>query len=126
MSIHLIGVYGTLRKGYGNHRLLETSKFVGTGKTVEKLLLTQRGIPYLTRNRKNEHPEAISNVVIEIYEVDRATLPRLDALEGHPNWYYRDVVEVEMEDGSILSPEIYLNDQSMATPNPSGDFVNRV
>ncbi|WP_457623862.1 gamma-glutamylcyclotransferase, partial [Persephonella sp.] len=32
----LIFVYGTLRKGFGNHRLLENAEFLGIGRTKEK------------------------------------------------------------------------------------------
>lgn len=122
--MHLVGVYGTLRQGYGNHRLLQepTTEFVGTGRTVETLVLQQAGIPYVSREKVNRPGYKGSKVVIEVYKVTPTTLRRLDSLEGHPDWYFRAVVPVQLEDGSIVEPEIYLNEGSSAMENPTGDY----
>lgn len=35
-----------------------------------------------------------AGVVGEIYKVDKQTLSELDTLEGHPNWYRREPIDV--------------------------------
>ena len=67
-------VYGTLRSGYGNHRLLEGSILEGRGVIPGRLYVC--GLPYY----KNE---GTGDVHGELYRVTDETLRRLDALEGH-------------------------------------------
>lgn len=38
-------------------------------------------------------------VVVELYEVDNASMSRLDRLEGYPSYYNRRIVDVHTEDG---------------------------
>jgi gamma-glutamylcyclotransferase (GGCT)/AIG2-like uncharacterized protein YtfP len=119
----LIAVYGTLRKGWGNHRLIADAEFVGKGKTKEDLVLTQSGIPYVSRQKVGNPDYPASKVTVEIYRVtDPWMMNSLDSLEGHPEWYFRSPVEVELEDGNELVAEIYLNERSVGRPNASGDF----
>lgn len=128
MTKHLIGVYGTLRKGFGNHGLFhreDTTEFVGKGKSIEPLVLQQQGIPYVSKKKVGQPGFKGSNVVIEVYAVTPSTLSRLDSLEGHPNWYFRHPVPVLLENGETVVPEVYLNEGSSAPENPTGDFANR-
>ena len=90
-------VYGTLMHGHGNHRLLEHSRFVG--KAVSEPVFTMLhmgGCPGIIRSGKT----AIHG---EVYEVNEATLRRLDQLEGHPSFYERQPLSVTTEDGQILT-----------------------
>lgn len=81
----LVAVYGTLREGHGNHRLLEGSKYHGTEQSVPEFTLNSLGgLPALTAGE--------GEVVIELYEVDDATFSRLDQLEGYPDFYDRRVI----------------------------------
>jgi gamma-glutamylaminecyclotransferase len=82
-------VYGTLRRGEGNHRLLEHVKLLASVKTAPiYTLISLGGCPGLLANGKT----AITG---ELYEVDTSTLARLDELEGHPRLYQRSAVEIE-------------------------------
>ena len=81
-----IFVYGSLKKDYWNHRYLGDSKFVTKLNLMGYKLYTD-GIPYMV---KTAIPE--DRVAGEIYEVDDDTLGLLDDLEGHPNWYKREIV----------------------------------
>lgn len=81
-----VAVYGTLKRGKGNHPLLSEAMFVGTAKTKNKypLVIRNWGLPFLINK-----PNVGYNVEVEIYLIDQDMLNRLDILEGHPDWYRR-------------------------------------
>ena len=109
---NLIFVYGTLKKGFHNHHLLEQSEFVGSGWTVEKYALYHDGIPYVVKD------EAISRIQGEVYSVDDDTLEVLDRFENHSEWYCREQVEVTMDlVDDLLVAWLYFN------PDPKGELV---
>ena len=101
----LVAVYGTLRKGYGNHRLLAgaQSEFVGTGNTRDKYLLdASASIPYVYYGVKDKE------VPVEVYKPSGDDVwQSLDTLEGHPWHYTRDLIEVELEDGKTVHAWLY-------------------
>lgn len=111
-----IFVYGTLMSGFGNNRLLSGSKFIGNAITKEKYTMRSRGIPFVNENKPT------SNIHGEVYKVDKPTLSQLDSLEGHPNWYYRKEIDLEMEDGSEIVAEIYFNDDKSCSIVESGKY----
>ncbi|MGA2226610.1 MAG: gamma-glutamylcyclotransferase family protein [Syntrophobacteraceae bacterium] len=116
---HLAFVYGTLRKGQGNHYLLDRSKFLGNAKTKMRYALYGSGVPFLSRTR------AISQVIGEVYSIDDATLKRLDQLEGHPDAYKREQAEVVLQDGTELIAWIYFCDVAEGDLIESGDFLQK-
>jgi gamma-glutamylcyclotransferase (GGCT)/AIG2-like uncharacterized protein YtfP len=71
----LVGVYGTLKKGYPNHRYLNQSKLVDEG-WIDGVQLYDLG-PFPAAVKGGENP-----VYVEVYEVNEDTLPRIDHLEG--------------------------------------------
>jgi len=81
----VVGVYGTLRKGYGNHRLLESSEFLGNAKL--------RGTMYSLGPFPAISVHGNTDLHLELYQVDAPTLRNLDGLEGHPHFYQRQKVE---------------------------------
>ena len=85
---HMVFVYGTLKRGFSNNRLLSGSKFLGEARTEGKFALYESGIPFVIEI------ERVSQISGEVYEVDERTLALLDRLEGHPDWYCRKIVEV--------------------------------
>jgi len=102
----LVAVYGTLRKGQGNHRVMGDSKFINSGKTVEQFTLTDYcsgGFPALDKTVPTH------NVVMEVYEVvDANGASRIDQLEGYGHGFYdRSVVEVELADGTVVEAWTY-------------------
>ena len=73
-----VAVYGSLRQGMGNHRLLEGQEFVGTTVTSEKFAMySLGGFPKVAL-----HGEKVSPIVVEIYNVNEQGLSRLNMLEG--------------------------------------------
>lgn len=87
---HLLAVYGTLRKGYGNHRLLNGARFI-RDQWLAGFIMCGTSIPFVFSSRLPGQ-----EIKIEIYEVDQKTLERIDRLEGHPNWYRREMVETDV------------------------------
>lgn len=103
---HLIAVYGTLKKDYSNyHHYLSQSKYVGPGMTMEKYPLIIEGLPFLLNKPGEGH-----YVNVDLFLVDNDTLHMIDMLEGHPNWYFREKIEVDTKDGTVLTASIYFNE----------------
>jgi gamma-glutamylaminecyclotransferase len=98
---HLIAVYGTLKKGFGNHRLLVNSKFIGSYVTESKHVMINHGIP--EASPKWDIGKQLS---VELYEVNDKVLEDLDSLEGSPDWYYRYPVKLIGYDGIV---EMYVS-----------------
>lgn len=74
-------VYGTLRRGGSNHRLLRTSRRLGAWVTPRAYRMLDLGAyPGVVYGEDAIHGE--------VYAVSPAVLRRLDALEDHP-WRYR-------------------------------------
>ena len=109
---HLVFVYGTLRQGFSNHYLLETSIWKDYSETVEKYAMFEQGIPFVSKN--------ISLIAItgEVYEVSDDVLGYLDLLEGHPHAYKREQVEVKLKfTNEIVKAWLYFY------PNPRGRVI---
>lgn len=116
-------VYGTLRKGYGNHPILEDSLFVGNAKSLPQYtMLHLGGFPGVVAG-------GTTSIVGELYDVDDETLANLDRLEGHPNFYKR--ASISVHDGccvwnaeTYLLPVEWLNEYRQAIIK-SGDWSKR-
>lgn len=72
----LVGVYGTLKKGYSNDSYLTKSEFVDEG-WIDCVRLYDLG-PFPAAVKGGENP-----LYIEVYEVNQVTLRQLDQLEGY-------------------------------------------
>lgn len=88
---HLLFVYGTLKRGFGNNRRLRDSKFISTGTTKEPYGFFDLGaFPCITKDG-NVHVQG------EVFELDDAALARTDELEGHPFFYKREEVRITLD-----------------------------
>lgn|SRR5690606_2631371 len=118
MTTTLVAVYGTLKKGFGNHHLLQTSKFIAAG-SISGHRLYQSGIPYVVCDATSPY-----TVAVEVYEVSPATLERLDSLEGHPDWYRREVTSVQLSSGETVNAAVYKmrNQPYNTVENTSGEY----
>ncbi|HQM27674.1 MAG TPA: gamma-glutamylcyclotransferase [Syntrophorhabdus sp.] len=103
-KLEKVFVYGTLRKGMGNHRLLEGSGFLGMGETVAQygMYVLPGRIPYVKRRSGMK-----AVIVGEVYEVDEDTLRRIDRLEGHPDFYRRRLVPVMLNTEEKIRAWLY-------------------
>lgn len=79
-------VYGTLKKGFGNHGFLKNSKYLGTDMVDDHTLVRGIGFPYMVEMKGGD-------VAGEVYEVNKATMEKLDMLEGYPSHYQKKEVE---------------------------------
>ncbi len=110
-------VYGTLKKGFSNHFLLEKSLFLGNAESVEKYALYIGEYPVV-----NEY-EKVSTIKGEVYLVDLETLEKLDILEECPEYYYRKMIKVKLhENGEIINAYIYFNNIEKWKLELSGKF----
>jgi gamma-glutamylcyclotransferase (GGCT)/AIG2-like uncharacterized protein YtfP len=119
---HLVFVYGTLKKGHGNHRCLSGADFVGESNTAYKYAMYVNGLPYVTKQEK------ISQIQGEVYCVDEDGLARLDSLEGHPVFYCREEVPVEIN-GKVYQAWLYFCNRfnkNRATLAQDGDYTKEL
>ena len=121
---YLVFVYGTLKKGFSNHRLLAGAEFLGTGQTVKKYAMYSTGTPIVLKQ------EAVSPIFGELYRVDEKILASLDSLEGHPDWYRREEVEISVDEGErgkrLETAWLYFSLDKRGTLVPSGKFLKEV
>lgn len=92
----LIAVYGSLRKGMGNWEWLlkDSSTFISEGVVSNYAMYSCGGFPACVPSDSAE-----DTVVVEVYSVDKEVLTGpLDSLEGYPQWYTRELVEVKTGD----------------------------
>lgn len=89
---HRVFVYGTLKKGLGNHNFLKNSTFIGEDRTQENLfeMRAMGSIPFVVQT--NNLSFSISG---ELYEVTNQVLRELDILEGNGMFYTRKLVWLE-------------------------------
>jgi gamma-glutamylaminecyclotransferase len=99
---NVVAVYGTLKKGGSNHRLLYGQRFVGKGTTRDKYPLVISGLPYLLDKSAYGH-----HVEVEVYKVNNDTFAALDSLEGHPQFYQRKQIPIKLNSGTIVTAWIY-------------------
>ena len=94
-------VYGSLKKGFDNHKLLEKyAKRVGKASTVGKFAMYEDSFgnyPYLIK-------EPVTRVQGELYEIKRKELlDEIDEFEGAPEYYQRKRIKVKTHKGVNLA-----------------------
>jgi gamma-glutamylcyclotransferase (GGCT)/AIG2-like uncharacterized protein YtfP len=106
-------VYGTLKRAFGNHRILHEGRaeFLGKAVTLDNFVMTGRGVPFVWPHEQG-YP-----LVGELYDIDTGqhaatTLARLDRLESNGYVYERKQHSVRV----IAGP-----DGIMPLPRDSGD-----
>lgn len=90
-------VYGSLKKGFDNNKLLEKStRRLGKASTVGKFGMFEDSFgnyPYLVK-------KPINRIIGEVYEIQRKELlDQLDAFEGAPDYYKRKKIKVKTHHG---------------------------
>lgn len=87
--------YGSLKKGRHNHGYLADSTFVGNFITSDAFSLIVSDLPFLVRRRSR-----LGGIRGEVYKVSPDDIRRLDALEGHPDYYQRELITVYNEENN--------------------------
>lgn len=100
--MHKVAVYGSLRKGLGNHVLLRDSQLISTETvSLPYRMLSMGGFPGLVPS------DNIHDIVVEVYEVTDDTLQDLNSLEGYygknnqHNFYNRVKIETNVGEAFI-------------------------
>ncbi len=102
---HVIAVYGTLKHGYSNyHHFLSKAIYVDAGITKDAYPLIIDGLPYLVNEKGvGQH------VDVDVFMVSDEELACIDSLEGHPQWYRREQIDIQTIDGEVVTAWIYFN-----------------
>lgn len=97
-----IFVYGSLKEGYWNNRILEGHHKVCNA-SVHGYALYGNSIPAATQEE-----DAIT--LGEVWDIgdNKETLSRLDRLEGHPHFYERTPIVAHGSDGNRHNCEMYV------------------
>lgn len=104
-----IFVYGTLKRGGENHRVLAGQRFVGEARTAPAFRL------YLLDGYPGMVPAADGREIRgEVWEVDPACLERLDELEGTAAGLYARMPVRLAPPHDALAAETYLYRRSVA------------
>lgn len=100
MGKHLIFVYGTLKRGWGNNAIIHDQEFLGKAKTLNDhfQMYTLGGFPGVVRGEKEISGEA--------WLVDDAAFVRCDRLEGNPSFYKREEVDIIIENYKAALDEL--------------------
>jgi trans-aconitate 2-methyltransferase len=110
-------VYGTLLRGGSNHALLGRARFLGRARTAASYRMHDLGgFPAII-------PGSGGPITGEVYEIEAATLARLDELERVPNWYRRDILT--LADGTHAEAYVHANDLTGHSEVPGGDWNAR-
>jgi len=115
-----VAVYGSLRQGHGNNRLLQRgdAKYICTTKTANKYgMFSLGGFPFVSLKSD------FTPIVVEVYEVSDSCLSSLDMLEGYRkdghSFYNRSTVKlVDCEDALIY----HIDDRTNEIPVNNGDW----
>lgn len=82
--MHLIFVYGTLKRGFSRNSALRTCRYLGVGRTLPQYgMYAYGGFPALVDKALAEQSsiQATNSIFGELYEVDDLTLVELDKIE---------------------------------------------
>jgi len=126
-STPYVVVYGTLKKGYSNHRLLEAADLIGVAQIYGDRILNDTWPPTFTYTEGNKTP-----FEGELYKVTAEELRRLDGLEGHPNGWYRTQVDAVSDMGNGVTDIVrawcyfyYVDQGHPACPVENGSYIWR-
>jgi gamma-glutamylaminecyclotransferase len=117
-TVERVFVYGSLLRGEPNHEWLEGAQLVDPdARTTASCTLHDLGsFPALAFGGE-------TTVFGELYEIDEHGLARLDQLEGHPNLYERN--RIQMADGTTAATYV-MSEEGIARRShgviPSGDW----
>lgn len=97
-----VAVYGTLKRGYGNHRYLHHLSFVCEAVSKDHFTMYGGGFPVVVE-------EPYHKVAVELYSIaDLKQITDADRLERHPNWYERKLFVFETPTEGDLEAWMYV------------------
>jgi gamma-glutamylaminecyclotransferase len=90
-------VYGTLKRGERNHRLMADQRFLGPAVTAAKYRVIDLG-PHPVLIPDAEHGLSVTG---ELWEVSDCALDELDEFEGIPDPFDRRAIEIMGDERSV-------------------------
>lgn len=106
-------VYGTLKKGGSNNLILKDAKFEGEAQTLAPRAMMDGGIPFLVKSKtyydRNLDLNYAAHVTGHIFDISKYNLADCDSLEGHPNWYRREIDYFTLGCQMVSAYVYYLN-----------------
>ena len=91
-SMNYVFVYGSLKSGFGNNRLLSDSRLIGEAITLDEdyHMISLGGFPGVIYGTKR--------IKGEVYQVNNEVFESLDRLEGNGHFYKRELTETILLD----------------------------
>lgn len=109
MSNQYILTYGTLKKGFYNHYLIEHLEYVDEAMTCEKFQMypsVNYAFPFVIKSEKN------NQIFGEVYKLTSSKdLDLLDELEGYPDLYIREEIEIMLSIGRKINAIMYFKNE---------------
>jgi len=103
-NTHLVFVYGTLKSGGHNNHIMTRGRgesvFVGRARTADRVLLRDGGFPRMSPVDLDNDSEVAhcGHVFGEVWRLNEAAFKAVDRLEGHPTFYTRAKIIVDLRD----------------------------
>jgi gamma-glutamylaminecyclotransferase len=98
----MLFIVGEMKRGGRNHSFMDGSRYIGEGSLGKNYSL------YVDFTTKLFYAPSESGVYGEVYDVDAATLKRIDTDEGCPIFSERHRATVTMDDGSVINAYVYI------------------
>ena len=108
MTRELVAVYGTLKRTFGNNRLLNNpySTFVATALSDDEYVLRESGFPLACKQGRED---LFARVHCELFEVTSAeVIQNMDWLESNGSFYTREQRSFTDSEGNQHTAWIYL------------------
>lgn len=104
-----IFIYGTLKRGFVNHFYLKDENFISSAITLDKYQMYPSlnfAFPFLIKNEKFDFIKG------EVFEItSQETLNKLDILEGYPDLYLKEYIDIKLESGDIIKTLTYFKNE---------------
>lgn len=98
-----VAVYGTLKKGEGNHGLISHANLLGNDVVQATHFQGNYGFPMGTFvSYSKDNKDSCYDIQVEVYEVDKATEDRLDILEGVPSLYTKAYIKTKSGEDVLI------------------------
>lgn len=117
--------YGTLMRNHGNNRLLEGAKFLGVAYSHKAYALSNGGFPIAYTKGAEGFP--LLPIRGEVWEVEDHHIALCDRLEGHPNWYKREMITASVVGHGDVDTFIYeMNEEPSRSMCQTTMYNNRL
>lgn len=114
-----VAVYGSLRKGMGNHGLMHNTNYIGTTEVHGVTMYDLGAFPRVALGH------GTTSITVEVYEVTEEQLSLLDRLEGYRGASYNNFYNRSLVNTSFGEVFIYHIEQEGGDPVvEGGDWVS--